>query len=408
MSALSHTVVSFFDALATRKKYYNNVRTFEFCPPGSYTLIEGAVTKCIPCKVLLEAPLSHLGSSPLASCSFSPSRSLLRGFSLRFFQAGEVAPRGATECTPCGYGKYGNSTSNATCYDCPSGKYSDLLGGTECKTCAIGLFSRKGWKNCHECPAGSYGIKSGVEECESCGAGSFQEARGQTSCNHCTPGTWSGVGSTKCKHCHRGEYQDQTKSQTCKKCPFGKFGSIRGATLCTSCQAGRYTSNTSSTVCELCEPGSHQRDTGQSSCKACAEGRYSGPAAEECEKCEAGKSSSRGAQECEDCPSGKAAESGGQASPHATLSMISFILNPASPDWILRLTPRSLHQLYCRIFCQTKSWLLFPLRYWQVFGRRRVRRLHHLSRWEAYPTRNGECATPPSEYKLHGLSEREV
>ena len=95
---------------------------------------------------------------------------------------------GASNCTLCPAGTYGNTTgSSAGCTGCSAGRFGAVEGMTssDCSgLCSVGTYSTLGANACIPCPAGRYGNSSGLTSAACSG--------------NCAAGTYSYAGSANC------------------------------------------------------------------------------------------------------------------------------------------------------------------------------------------------------------------
>ena len=208
------------------------------CPPGLYGAETGMVSPA--CSGNCSGGYYCIAASRNATAAACP--------------AGLYSTGGVATCSPCPPGRFGNVTAVAVpvcigdCsagYACPSGSVSPLQ-----LTCPPGQYSLTGASNCTVCVAGQYGNNSALPTaaCSGmCDAGSYGAAPGLTvsTCSGpCTAGYACPVGSTNATVavCSPGTYST-AGSGGCTPCPAGQYGqafALPSATCSGACTAGHY------------------------------------------------------------------------------------------------------------------------------------------------------------------------
>ncbi len=249
---------------------------------------------------------------------------------------GQYSLAGATACTNCEVGRYGQSRAidTALCTSvCPPGRYgsSSGLNSSSCTgpcaagyycisaattmfqhTCAMGQYSLAGSSSCTPCPPGRYGSVTALPNASCsgpCDAGYYGATSNLTNsaCSGpCPLGTYSLAGSTNCTLCPLGSFGDTTAQMTatcsglcsagkpldrtllqqsllfaeyiCVCCGWsGRYGAIPGQTSlnCSGpCDAGYYCPLGSTSSMQLqCSVGQYS-NASASSCTSCPLGQY--------------------------------------------------------------------------------------------------------------------------------------
>lgn len=205
-------------------------------------------------------------------------------------EAGRWAPAGASSCTLCPAGRFGDTEGlfTAACsgpceagYECPPGSTYPSV-----RLCPQGTFSPQGSEKCSLCPPGTYGDRKGLVsewDCKRCPAGQFGDSPGLflSECSgRCLPGYACPEGSDKANQ---------------EKCAAGTY-SEGGVGVCTPCPAGKYGDRSCLTTraCSDSCPGGY----------ACPKGSKVGKE----NPCGLGKFAPKGSGSCLPCPRNKRCE----------------------------------------------------------------------------------------------------
>jgi hypothetical protein len=271
------------------------------CKPGSYsqfTIDPTTLEKAFPLTVC-------------TLCAAGTFQSGTAQISCKECNQGTYAVEGATKCTSCAKGRYGNRElaveSADHCSDCAAGRYSNVKAATECIACKCGTFVREAGVNV---------------ECKQCAAGTFLAASEapMTECTACDAGEFAGLGACKCTSCPQGEFcpEGEACGAGAKKLVDSEGFATHHATagVCKECAAGTFNSWTKQVSCQHCPDGKYQDATSYKTCHVCAAGQYSGPEAFAadavdrrhvyCVNCETGRyADTVGSTTCSVCPAGK-------------------------------------------------------------------------------------------------------
>jgi hypothetical protein len=319
------------------KKYWNKVKTYEACPPGTWSVQDAKYN----------AGAGYEPYAPVASTAFTPGNADYRDY---------TNPRSAN-CQKCVPGKYNTKqTMNEHCPICELGKisnYESTIGVYECKNCPAGWFSNpqpNDWRlieyngngspmpaantigtvgilciqcqtnqksyyslekseRCTLCPKGKFGTANMLKDAANTGNGCMNcpkgkdtmNALGKLGCTDCVPGQYGPhEGLPDCHHCHPGKYTILSQASA------DVSANMQGRSTCTNCPNGWSTKgHWSRSRCWKCDPGKWAH-VGYSLCKHCGIGRYSEEGWTDCAVCQVGKHMQHhGNSVCFNCPVGK-------------------------------------------------------------------------------------------------------
>ena len=180
----------------------------EECSAGFYANSSGN-TLCLKCDDMSVAP-----SPGAALCQACPP-SLQPNFNRT--SCSLCAPGyGGPDCSPCDSGTYQpNATeTSGQCLPCPAGTYSGPMA-TECTPCGPGRFApQEGSSECDYCDVGSISVYP-FTTCIPCQAGTFSNSN---ECLGCPVNTFSGFKSSSCTDCTVGTFSTGNAS-SCMLCP---------------------------------------------------------------------------------------------------------------------------------------------------------------------------------------------
>merc|ERR1719427_125993 len=303
-------------------KYSAGAASCEECPEGTWSTLGSPSSGCNTTNcgdgyfcyrgfrsACRDGKYSNAGARYGHECLSSlcpPGYYCLAGAVKTLCQAGRYSIGGASACTFCPAGKYGDvsgSNSSVFCSQCHAGSY--CIHGDEIP-CAIGHFS-SGVENevCTACENGKTTLSPGTSSCVPCPAGHYCENGVNTKC---PTGKWSLVSSDSVSDCTPCSDGKSTVIMTPTSTPASEVGYCTSnncvlGTYCvagidTLCPEGKYTLSTGSTACtENCPNGKHSvlgartvDDCTTTSCSAgyycvggvktaCADGKWSNPGA---------------------------------------------------------------------------------------------------------------------------------
>ncbi|KAL7831753.1 hypothetical protein AOLI_G00293010 [Acnodon oligacanthus] len=215
------------------------------------------------------------------------------------------ALREASECTPCGGGKYCTGVGRTEpSGDCEGGFYcvqrstsATPVDGQTGGLCPAGSFCPPGSAHPESCPSGTFSNSTGLRQanqCVRCPAGYYCLGSNSTSptglCSagyYCTGGSASPIQ----QQAEEGHYSLEGAVKA-EPCPLGTFQPRRGQSSCIECQPGRRCNLTGLSQQPLCPPG-HYCPSGSSTAHPCPPGTYmANPGAEKvqhCGPCDAGQ-----------------------------------------------------------------------------------------------------------------------
>ena len=192
--------------------------------------------------------------------------------------------------TPCPAGHFRPPHQPQSCFACPVGRHQSLneTFSSVCPLCEPGQVAPRGARECSQCRAGLYDSQWGDHErCLECPAGQYAGSSGATACHGCVPGRYAARdGASVCAPCPVGKYTRANRAQKCALCPAGRFNSVgvhnKWTGLWTKLQKRAQAQGLKhqwarlwlNAACELCANGKFQPRVGQGKCEACPMGRF--------------------------------------------------------------------------------------------------------------------------------------
>ena len=330
------------------------------CKAGMYQPLEKMAT-CFPC--IPGMFQSQNGSQMCHNCANNTfANNMMRKIPCSPCDIGTSSRPGATRCTACTAGKFGQGCSKcaagkfrignhpntsacqfcppgfaqpsqgtAGCLPCVPGKAQHLAGQSFCADCAVNTFANTTeMTSCVSCAKGKKAESTGAATCVACAAGEYGT---DASCLKCDPGYYRAGDDTDasaCKRCPSGFHQDATGQAACLPCIPGKAQVSQGKGTCTDCAPNSYTNVTKRMTCSKCPTG-RTSSGGSASCSACAAGKYINPRDGTCFLCSAGRfSANQDSVACEDCPIGASSPPGSPSCLPCDLGMFGDALGSCS------------------------------------------------------------------------------
>ncbi|KAI4904543.1 hypothetical protein NFI96_029611 [Prochilodus magdalenae] len=196
------------------------------------------------------------------------------------------ALREASECTPCGGGKYcagvGKTEPSG---DCEAGFYCSRrstsatpVDGQTGGLCPPGSFCPPGSAHPEPCPSGTFSNSTGlrqVKQCVKCPAGYYCLGSNSTSpTGLCSAGYYcTGSSASPIQHQAEEGHYSLEGAVKAEPCPLGTSQPRRGQSSCIECQPGRLCNKTGLSQQPLCPPG-HYCPSGTSNAHPCPPVNY--------------------------------------------------------------------------------------------------------------------------------------
>jgi len=216
MSGMDMTTVAISHGLATYKKYFNKVKSYQTCAPGKWSANEAAT--CSDCAAGFYNTKANMGK----------------------------------ECLGCDRGKFSTGGA-AVCTECAPGKRSiNELMSKSCVECGVSEWARNGTHVCTKCPSGRHSSQNalvsrgdddqaaGGRICTDCPAGTSQADKGARTCGACKVGKYATTGFNVCLECNKGKFAGAESASTCVNCAVGKHAPVTGYSQCSTCAAGKF------------------------------------------------------------------------------------------------------------------------------------------------------------------------
>jgi hypothetical protein len=191
-------------------------------------------------------------------------------------EAGKFAPPGASQCTACDVGKFGDELGLSACKDCLKGTATKDLSALSCEDCEVGSYSDvEGASACSWCERGTYSAEDGASACNACDGDLTTEniaSRSPTDCT-CNEGWYMSMEGV-CERCSQGLVCAVGSSEE----DWGKEGAVYPVVV-----AGYYTEPSSPLSVYLCKdektcpgglPGSCPRNREGLACGSCEPGYF--------------------------------------------------------------------------------------------------------------------------------------